>query len=74
MPKPFYKPKAKPRSELGSTTTGEEKIRGLRKKEVNFWILSGSKENWGKGSAESIWGVKEGLEDTENKFEEIKKK
>jgi predicted RNA-binding protein len=40
-----------------------------KKKEINFWILSGSKENWEKGSAESIWGVKEGLK---NSWEKLK--
>jgi predicted RNA-binding protein len=40
-----------------------------KKKEINFCILSGSKENWEKGSAESIWGVKEGLK---NSWEKLK--
>jgi len=48
MPEPFYKPK-------------KEEIKDFKKKEVSFWILSGSQENWRKGTAERIWGVKEGL-------------
>jgi predicted RNA-binding protein len=39
-----------------------------KKREINFWILSGSKENWEKGSAESIWGVKEGLKSSWEKL------
>ena len=46
-----------------------EKMAASKKKEINFWILSGSKENWEKGSAESIWGVKEGLK---NSWEKLK--
>jgi predicted RNA-binding protein len=56
MPEKFYKRKA-------------EEMKGLKKKEVNFWILSGSKENWEKGSAESIWGVKEGLKSSWERLE-----
>jgi predicted RNA-binding protein len=46
-----------------------EKMEASKKKEINFWILSGSKENWEKGSGESIWGVKEGLK---NSWEKLK--
>jgi hypothetical protein len=46
-----------------------KKMEVSEKKEINFWILSGSKENWEKGSAESIWGVKEGLK---NSWEKLK--
>lgn len=56
MLKPFYKPK-------------EEKVGDFKKKKINFWVLSGSRENWEKGAAESIWGVKEGLKNSWEKLE-----
>jgi predicted RNA-binding protein len=45
-----------------------EKMEASKKREINFWILSGSKENWEKGSVESIWGVKEGLKSSWEKL------
>jgi len=46
----------------------EEKMDDFKKREVNFWILSGSQENWRKGIAERIWGVKEGLKNSWDKL------
>lgn len=40
-----------------------------QERKVNFWILSGSKENWEIGVADTIWGVRKSLSGSWEKLE-----